>query len=188
MSRLDIPKGDDLDEAQQALRDAVVGSRKGLGAEVWGRGPFGVWQSAPNVGHPALDLGAAVRFRTGLSPDVREVAICTVGVHYKAKFEFAAHRAIGIEAGLDPEALDRLAAGENPGWVGDLELAHRYTATLLADHRVSSELHDEMVGSFSNSGAVELVTTVGYYCLICLTLNAFEVPLPKEMSDPWPDG
>ncbi|HBU39912.1 MAG TPA: 4-carboxymuconolactone decarboxylase, partial [Acidimicrobiaceae bacterium] len=65
---------------------------------------------------------------------------------------------------------------------------HRYTATLLADHRVSSELHDEMVGSFSNSGAVELVTTVGYYCLICLTLNAFEVPLPKEMSDPWPDG
>ena len=56
MSRLDIPKGDDLDEAQQALRDAVVGSRKGLGAEVWGRGPFGVWQSAPNVGHPALDL------------------------------------------------------------------------------------------------------------------------------------
>ena len=188
MSRLDIPKGDDLDEAQQALRDAVVGSRKGLGAEVWGRGPFGVWQSAPNVGHPALDLGAAVRFRTGLPPDVREVAICTVGVHYKAKFELAAHRAIGIEAGLDPEALDRLAAGENPGWVGDLELAHRYTATLLADHRVSSELHDEMVGSFSNSGAVELVTTVGYYCLICLTLNAFEVPLPKEMSDPWPDG
>ena len=88
------------------------------------------------MGHPALDLGAAVRFRTGLPPDVREVAICTVGVHYKAKFEFAAHRAIGIEAGLDPEALDRLAAGENPGWFGDLELAHRYTATLLADHRV----------------------------------------------------
>ena len=188
MSRIGIPHVDALDDAQQALRDAVVGSRKGLGPEVWGRGPFGVWQSAPNVGHPALDLGAAVRFKTELPPDVREVAICTVGVHYKAKFEFAAHRAIGVEAGLDPDALDRLAAGENTGWVGDLELAHRYTTTLLTDHRVSTELHEELVGSFSETGAVELVTTVGYYCLICLTLNAFEVSLPKEMADPWPES
>ncbi len=188
MSRIHIPQEHALDDAQRALRDAVVGSRKGLGPEVWGRGPFGVWQAAPNVGHPALDLGAAVRFNTKLQPDVREVAICTVGAHYKAKFEFAAHKAIGIKAGLDPEALDRLAAGEDPGWGGELELAHRYTATLLADHRVSRKLHDELVESFSDAGAVELVTTVGYYCLISLTLNAFEVLLPKEMSDPWPDA
>ena len=145
---------------------------------MWGRGPFGVWQSAPNVGHPALDLGAAVRFRTGLSLTCARSHICTVGVHYKAKFEFAAHRAIGIEAGLDPEAFDRLAAGENPGWFGDLELAHRYTATLLADHRVSSELHDEMVGSFELRRC--RTGDHGWLCLICLTLNAFEVPLPKE--------
>jgi hypothetical protein len=43
------------------------------------------------------------------------------------------------------------------------------------------------VECFSESGAVELVTTIGYYCLICLTLNAFEVPLSKEMEDPWPE-
>ena len=78
----------------RALRDAVVGSRKGLGPEVWGEVRL-FWQSAP-TGHPALDLGAAVRFKTQLPPDVRQVAICTVGVHYKAKFEFAAHRAIGV--------------------------------------------------------------------------------------------
>ena len=187
MSRLQIPKEENLDQSQEALRDAVVGSRKGLGPEVWGRGPFGVWQNAPNVGHPALDLGGAVRFDTALAADVREVAICSVGVHYKAKFEFAAHRAIGIEAGLSADALDLLAAGEDPGWSGELDLAHRYTVALLLDHRVSEELHHELVECFSESGAVELVTTIGYYCLICLTLNAFEVPLSKEMEDPWPE-
>ncbi|MDP7065986.1 MAG: hypothetical protein QF637_00010 [Acidimicrobiales bacterium] len=188
MSRLQVPEEENLDQSQKALRDAVVGSRKGLGPEVWGRGPFGVWQNAPNVGHPALDLGAAVRFGTSLAADAREVAICAVGVHYKAKFEFAAHRAIGIEAGLSANALDLLAAGEDPGWSGDLDLVHRYTVALLLDHRVSEELHQELVECVSESGAVELVTTIGYYCLICLTLNAFEVPLSKEMEDPWPDS
>jgi hypothetical protein len=36
-------------------------------------------------------------------------------------------------------------------------------------------------------GVVEIVTTIGYYCLICLTLNAFEVPLLTRMDDPWPE-
>jgi 4-carboxymuconolactone decarboxylase len=187
LMRLPIPNEENLSDAQRTLRDAVLGSRKGLGPEVWGRGPFGVWQSAPNVGQAALDLGAAVRFNTEIAADVREVAICTVGVHYKANFEFAAHKKIGIDAGLNAEALDRLAAGEDPQWTGELELVHRYTTALLKSNRVSSALHDELVSCFGEDGAVEIVTTIGYYCLICLTLNAFEVQVPDEMDDPWPN-
>ena len=88
---------------------------------------------------------------------------------------------------MEAEALDRLAEGRDPQWTGDLELAHRYTVTLLEEKRVSADLHDELVTCFGEHGAVELVTTIGYYCLISLTLNAFEVPLPNEMQDPWPN-
>ena len=185
--RLSIPDEAELSASQGKLRDAVVGSRKGLGAEIWGRGPFGVWQNAPNVGHPALDLGGAVRFSTEIPADVREVAICTVGVHYRAKFEFAAHKAIGIKAGLEADALDRLARGESPGWTGALELTHRYAKTLLEEHRVTQGLHDELAAVFGDQGVVEIVTTIGYYCLISLTLNAFEIPLSTQMDDPWPE-
>ena len=184
--RLAIPDESDLTEAQQVLRDAVVGSRKGLGPEIWGRGPFGVWQNAPNVGKAALDLGGAVRFGTEIPDMAREVAICTVGAHYRAKFEFAAHRAIGIAAGLDSAALDRLAMGADPGWSDDLGLVYSYAQALLNEHRIDQELHEELVVCFGEQGAVELVTTIGYYCLISLTLNAFEVPLSADMADPWP--
>jgi hypothetical protein len=34
---------------------------------------------------------------------------------------------------------------------------------------------------------VELVASVGYYCMVSLTLNAFQVPLAEGMDDPWPD-
>jgi hypothetical protein len=34
---------------------------------------------------------------------------------------------------------------------------------------------------------IELVATIGYYCLISLTLNAFEIPLEPGMKDPFPE-
>ena len=176
MSRLDMPKADDLDEAQQALRDAVVGSRKGLGAEVWGRGPFGVWQSAPNVGHPALDLGAAVRFRTGLSPDVREVAICTVGVHYKAKFEFVLRTHWDRSGFRSRSSTVWRPEKIRVGLV--TRIAHRYTATLLLiiAFRLSS-----MMRWWGPSRTQALSNDHGWlYCLICLALNAFEVPCQRK--------
>ena len=40
---------------------------------------------------------------------------------------------------------------------------------------------------FGEQGLIELVGIVGYYCLVSLTLNAFEVPLTGSMQDPFPD-
>ena len=34
---------------------------------------------------------------------------------------------------------------------------------------------------------IELVSLVGYYCLVSLTLNIFEVPLDNGMEDPFPN-
>ena len=41
--------------------------------------------------------------------------------------------------------------------------------------------------AFEEEGLIELVTTIGYYCVVCLTLNAFEVPLPESWTDPFPE-
>ena len=43
----------DLSEEQEALRRSVVGTRTGLGEDVWQRGTFGVWQHAAGVGQPS---------------------------------------------------------------------------------------------------------------------------------------
>ena len=36
-------------------------------------------------------------------------------------------------------------------------------------------------------GVVELVAIVGYYSLVAMTLNAFDVPLPEGVEAPFPD-
>ncbi len=39
----------------------------------------------------------------------------------------------------------------------------------------------------SRSSGDIVVTTIGYYCVVSLTLNAFEIPLPESWTDPFPD-
>lgn len=184
--RLPQVSEDDLDEAQRAVLDSIRNSPRG--AAVGLVGPFNVWVRSPAVGGPTQALGAAVRYATDLADNVREVAICTVGHHYRARFEFAAHRKLAEQAGVDSGALERLRLGGEPGFSGDEDLAFRVARSLLEQQRLDDALYGEARARFGESGLIELVTTVGYYCLVSLTLNAFEVPLAADMTDPYPKG
>ena len=187
MSRLEPLDEDLLTSDQKSLRDSVVGTRKGLGPDVWKSGPFGVWQHAPDLGMKALELGAQVRFATELDPQMREVAICCVGVHFKSKFEFEAHAAIAISEGIDSNYLDVLAEGGQPSWKRELMITQKFTEELLQSTRVSDSTYGMMLNVVGPKGMVELGSTIGYYCLVSLTLNAFQVDLADSMIDRWPE-
>lgn len=174
-----------LDPAQRAVLEALRAGPRGAGVELVG--PFGVWVRAPAVGGPTQALGAAVRYATALADDVREVAICTVGAFHRAKFEFAAHRALAAHAGVSDRALERLRDGADPQLGGHCGLAWRVARALLEHHRLDAALYAEAHAALGDAALVELVTTVGYYVLVAFTLNAFEIPLAEGMADPWPD-
>ena len=176
---------DDLDDEQRSLVDTIEAGRGRAGIGL--AGPFGVWVRQPHIGRPAQALGAAVRFATDLPENVKEVAICTVGAFFRSSFEFAAHRRLATAAGVADEALERLRQGEPPGLDGDEAVAHAVASQLLAHHRIDDATYAASVESLGEQGTIELVTIVGYYCLISLTLNAFEVPVTAEMDDPFPD-
>lgn len=174
-------------EVYEALRS---GPRSSATSNLAARGlvgPYGVWVQAPAIGGPTQALGAAIRFAGGLPENVKEAAICTVGAHYKAKFEFGAHERLAQAAGIDQRHLDALREGQPAGFAGAEAIAHRVAAELLDSHRLSDGTYADALEEFGAEGVIELVTTVGYYCLISLTLNAFEVPLPPEWDDPFPD-
>ena len=42
----------------------------------------------------------------------------------------------------------------------------------------------QKLGEFGRHGVVDLVGIVGYYCLVSITLNVFDMPLPKGESPP----
>jgi 4-carboxymuconolactone decarboxylase len=174
---------DDLDDAQRALHDRLMDRPE---VQAHGLvGPFGVWMHAPEAGSAMAALGAVIRFGTALPTSVTEVAICTTGAHHRAAFEFAAHRRLAVQAGVDADALDRLARAEEPGFDGDEALAHAFASQLLRTGDVDDGTYADAVARFGERGVVELVSTVGYYGLISHLLNVFHVPLAPGMDDPF---
>jgi 4-carboxymuconolactone decarboxylase len=188
MSRLDPLDPAELNAEQQALLDAIQsGPRGARHGRIGLAGPFGVWLRSPTIGAAAQAFGAAVRFRTSLPENVKEVAICTVGAFYRARFEFAVHARLAREAGVSEAAIEAIRTGARPPLDDAGEaLAHGVADALLREHRLNDDLYRRAQAHFGESGMVELVTIVGYYCQISLTLNAFEVPLPDDADDPFP--
>lgn len=185
MPRLSELKTDALDEAQRSVLEAIESGPRGSMGLV---GPFGIWVRSPTIGQMVQSLGSAVRFETSLAEDVKEVAICTVGTHYHAKFEFAAHQRLARHAGVSEAVIEALQLGIDPQFdTPALTASYRIARGLLNDHRLDDETYSAGIDVFGESGLIELVSVIGYYCLVSLTLNAFEVPITENMTDPFPD-
>ena len=152
MSRLSKLDPEGLSPEQIAVIDAIEAGPRGR--RVGLIGPYGVWVRAPKVGLPAQALGAAVRFATELVENLKEVAICTVGAFYQARFEFAAHKNLALAAGVDNRSLECLRMGEEPDFEGDEALVHQLTRELLKNHHISNVTYNER-GRIAGRNAVD---------------------------------
>jgi 4-carboxymuconolactone decarboxylase len=172
-------------EQSELLYTMQNGPRKGaIGGSPLG-GPFGVWVRTPVLGNAIQSLGSTIRFETTLPNDIREIVICTVGTFYQSAFEVAVHKEIALESGVNQESLDNLCSGADPGFIGAPAVAYQLTVEMLNKHKISQDTYEKALFFFTAEKIMELVATVGYYCLVSHTLNAFEVPLNKGMISPF---
>ena len=180
----------DLDSEQAGVLDAMLAGPRGksgfLTRERPVGGPFAPWLLSPGFAHRAQELGAHIRYGTSLEPRLKELAIIVVGAAWKAEYEFAAHGPMAIRAGVSREAVGALARSETPSFERDDErVVYEFARELVENRRVGEERYARAVELLGEPGTVELVGTLGYYTLVCMTLNAFEVPLGEGMEPPF---
>ncbi len=191
MTRLSMVDPNGLDEEQQELWDGLTASRGG-GVDLVDDnghlvGPFNAWLHVPKIGRRLSSLGAYLRFRTSIDRRLAEVTILTVGAHWRAEFEFFAHAPMALEHGVDPLVIEALRAGEAPSFDRDDEqIVYEIARQLLDDRRVTHATYASGESLLGEAGMVELVALIGYYCLISMLLNLFEVPLPPGQDLNWP--
>lgn len=194
MSRLPYLSPDQLDEAQRAIYDAIAGGKRMQGRPAGElttpkgglRGPFNPWLYAAQVGDPAQALGNAVRFGTRLPGTLRELAILVVAEDWKARYEWFAHARIARKEGLDEAVIEAIRQGRRPEEGTEVEgVVHDFARELLESRSVSDALYARAVEHLGEAGVVELTTTLGYYVLVSMTLNVFEIALPEGEADPF---
>jgi 4-carboxymuconolactone decarboxylase len=188
VSRLPYLRRDDLDPDGQQVWDSVVGSRAELLVNEQGglAGPFNAFVHAPDVGRQLASLGRVLRFTTSLERRLTEVAIITVGAHWKAEFEWWAHARMALRHGVPGAVVDAIGRGEDPPFQADDErTVYELARELSETGRVGQDTYAAAQRLLGDAGLVELVSLCGYYTLVSFLLNAFDVPLPPGVPGMW---
>lgn len=190
---VDFPKlrhGDLTSDEQRALWDDIVDGprRASMGvptAELGG--PFNAWLQIPSFGRIGSKMGERLRFGSLLGGKERELAILTVGAHWKAAYEFWAHARMARAEGLPEAIIEALRTDAPPPYESDLQrLVHRVARELVATGRLGDALHAEASDTLGYPKLTELVALVGYYCLVSFTLNVADARLPEGEAPIWP--
>ena len=113
LAPLDLDK---LTPEQKKVADAIVAGPRGAL-----RGPFEPWLRSPHLADRAQKLGEYCRFNNSLPKDLSELAICLVGRHFKAQYEFYAHARLAKEAGLSPAIVEAVRTRQSPPFTRDVE-------------------------------------------------------------------
>lgn len=171
---------DEMDEAQRRVADEAASGKRGRVPA-----PLRAWLHSPELGARAQRLGEFCRYDTTLGPRLSELAILVVARSCTAHYEWYAHKREALKAGLDPAIIAAINERRSPAFDdAKARAVYHYASGLLTNHRVSDELHASAVRELGERGVVELVGVLGYYTLVAMTLNAFEIGLPEgEVSD-----
>jgi alkylhydroperoxidase family enzyme len=185
--RLPIISPADLTAEQQPLyADMKQGMEKSFQGFINTRddgallGPWNPWLHEPKFGKPVWELTKAMASDPSLPLPVREVAILVTGAHFKSAYELYAHVIVAENRGLSDEKLATIVAGQRPTDLTRQEAVAYDVAHALVNGGVLPELtYRAAVEQFGAHGAAELSYLVGLYCMVSVTLNTFDVPVPE---------
>ena len=176
----------DLDPAkfspeQKKVHDAVIAGPRGRVV-----GPIKVWLKNPGLAEHAQALGAYCRFGSSLPPRLSELAICITGAFWKANYEWFAHAPLAIKAGIDPAAIEAIRVGATPKFVkADEQAIYDFARELVTTRRVSDATFARANKELGETAVIDMVGIIGYYSLVSVTLNAYEMPLPEGEKKPF---
>jgi hypothetical protein len=184
--RLPLLSPSELSKAQRPLyddmRDGIASNFKGFVAiDEAGRliGPWNPWIRFAQFGGPVWELVKALSAAPKLPKPVREVAILVTGAHFHSAYEIYAHVLVAELRGISDDKIATIVAGQRPSDLSREEAtAYDLASALVSGGIVPALTYKQAVTLFGEDGTAEFIYLVGLYCMVSVTLNGFNVPVP----------
>jgi len=184
MARLAPLPPDVMSAEQRRIHDAILAGPRGKVG-----GPFPALLRSPVLTDRVQELGAALRFESGLAPDIRELAILCVARHGNSTVEWNAHVVIALREGVD-QALIAAILNDDPAPVAATPAQGAvlaYCRELCATQSTKDETYQAALDHVGETGIVELTVMVGYFTLLAMVLNTFDVAPEDRDGVPPPE-
>jgi alkylhydroperoxidase family enzyme len=144
-------------------------------------GPWNPWLQTPRLGSAVWELTKAMSMGATLPPKVREIAILVTGAHFGSAYEIYAHIAVAEKQGQSEARLATLITGSRPSDLSAEEaVAYDVTFSLVNGGTLPEPAYRLAVQTFGQEGTNELIFLIGLYCMVSMTLNGFNVPVPER--------
>jgi 4-carboxymuconolactone decarboxylase len=165
--------------AQRSVYDTIAsGPRKGV------RGPLAVWLHRPELAQNAQALGRYCRYDSSLEPRLSELAILVIARIWGAEYEWYAHKPIALEAGVSSEIVEAIRTNATPAFRRkDEAVIHGFLTELHRERKVSDATYAQAVEQLGEAGVIDLTGLAGYYTLISMTINVFNVAPPADAAN-----
>ena len=184
MARLELPDAASMSAEQRDVHDEAAAGLRGRAPA-----PLTAWIRHPELARRAQRLGELMRYGSALPPHLSELAILVTARHWTSHYEWKIHKEAALKAGLAASAIAAIAADTTPEFDDEkATIVYQVSTTLLRQHRLDDALYRAGIDALGERAMVDLVGVLGYYGLVSMTLNCFEIGLPDafqpELAEP----
>jgi 4-carboxymuconolactone decarboxylase len=174
MSRIPEISSQEMTAEQKRIHNEIASGRSGNV-----RGPFAIWLRLPDLADKANQLGNTLRLHGNLEKRLFELIVLVTARHWTAPYEWIIHEDVAIKAGLAREVVEAIRAHQRPAFVrDDEELVYDAVMEIYETRRLSQATYDRALALLGLDLLIEMVAAAGFYTMVAITLNAFDVPVP----------
>jgi 4-carboxymuconolactone decarboxylase len=174
MSRLPEIDAGKLSPEQRAIYDQMMRTRGHM------RGPFAVWLRNAQLCENTLKLQEMFASRVTLERRLLELMILVAARLSTAQYAWFIHEPHALNFGISPEIVQAIRERRTPDFTQEDErLVYDITSELNSTRTLSDATYKRGMEMFGEATMVELVSAVGFYSMVAMTLNAFAVSVPS---------
>ena len=175
-----IPEHEQTPTQKRSVAALVSGSRRDV------RGSFIALLRSPALLDRLHPVGEYLRFRSIVPRKLRELAILATSRFWQQTYQWQAHAASALEAGLSQTTLDQMALNHDVSELAEDEhTVLQFCRELHRDHAVSDPTYEQAKALLGEDGVVELASLCGYYTLLAMVLNVARTPPPPHVDLPF---
>jgi 4-carboxymuconolactone decarboxylase len=162
-----------LSSEQRRIYDAIMRARGHM------RGPFAVWLRNAELCENTLKLQEMFASRVTLERRLLELMILVSARLARAQYAWFIHEPHALKHGISPEVVQAIRERRTPEFIREDErLVYDITLELNTARSLSEANYNRGMAILGEQTMVELVSAIGFYVMVAMTLNAFAVQVP----------
>ena len=162
-----------LSSEQRKIYDQMMRARGHM------RGPFAVWLRNAELCENTLRLQEMFAGRVKLERRLLELMILVSARLASAQYAWFIHEPHALKSGISPEIVAAIRERRTPEFLrGDERLVYDITTELNTTRSLSEANYKRGIATFGEEVMVELISAIGFYSMVAMTLNAFAVSVP----------